>query len=265
MKAVNLIPVEDRRGSGAPGRSGGAVYALLGGLGLVLLLVAVLFTLSHQISTKKQQLADVTTQAQTAETQAGSLEAYTQFASLRQKRQETVASLASSRFDWAHALHELARTVPAGASLTALRATVSSSTAVAGTTNPLRSALDVPALEMAGCAKDQSGVAELMAAMRRIDGVQRVSLSSSERSAKVSAKSVAGAPAPAGSAGSSCSAASGRPAVFAMVVFYDAPIRVGNPAAATGTATATSATTTTSSTTPAAATPAPANSTGGTK
>jgi Tfp pilus assembly protein PilN len=264
MNAVNLIPAEDRRGAGAPGRSGGAVYGLLGGLGLVLALVAVLFTLSHQIAAKKQQLADVTTQAQTAETQAGSLQAYTQFASLRQKRQETVASLASSRFDWAHALHELARTVPAGDSLTTLRATVSSGTAVAGTTNPLRAALDVPALEMAGCAKDQDGVAELMAAMRRIDGVQRVSLSSSERSAKISVKPVAGAPAPVATAsGSGCSAASGRPAVFSMVVFYDAPVAPTSPTTATGTATST--TTTTSTSTPAAATPAPANSTGGTK
>jgi Tfp pilus assembly protein PilN len=256
MNAVNLIPVEDRRGADAPGRSGGAVYAVLGALAVVLLLVAGLAITSKQVSDQKNQLAAVTAEAQTAESQAGSLQAYTQFASLRDKRQQTVAQLASSRFDWEHALHELARVVPDGTSLTTLRASVSPTVAVTGgTTDPLRNASNGPAIELSGCAPSQDGVAQLMAAMRRMDGVQRVSLSSSDRNP----------PAPKGSgsaaaaAGAGCTAGSANRTTFSMTIFYATP-QVATPAtgAAAGTSAASSTTTTTSSTT---TTPA----TGGTK
>jgi Tfp pilus assembly protein PilN len=264
MRAVNLIPAEDRRGAGAPGRSGGAVYGVLGALGLVVLFVAVLFTLSHQVKVKQDRLAAVNQQAQQAETQAGTLQAYTQFATLRETRQQTVSSLASSRFDWAHALHELARTVPAGTSLTGLRATVSPSVSVGGTTDPLRQSLSVPAIELAGCATSQDGVAEVLAAMRRIDGVQRVSLSSSERNSKGAGGASSGTSTP--GSGSDCRAGSLKRASFSMTVFYDAP---ATPASATAGAPATGAAATTAAPAAGATAPAstttPASTTGGTK
>ena len=254
MRAVNLIPTEDRRGAGAPGRSGGAVYGVLGALGLAVLFVAILFTLAHSVKQKENQLAAVNQQATEAETQAGSLQAYTQFASLRDTRQQTVASLASSRFDWAHALHELARTVPAGTSLTGLRATVSPMVSVGGNTDPLRQSLNVPAIELAGCATSQDGVAQVLAAMRRIDGVQRVSLSSSEANAK-SGDAAAASPS---ATSSDCRAGSSDRATFSMTVFYDAPATPAGPTTAAP-ATAAPATTAPASTT------TPASTTGGTK
>ena len=264
MRAVNLIPAEDRRGAGAPGRSGGAVYGALGALGLVVLFVAVLFALGHSVKTKEDQLASVNQQAQEAETQAGSLQAYTQFATLRETRQQTVASLASSRFDWAHALHELARTVPAGTSLTGLRATVSPSVSVGGVTDPLRQSLSVPAIELNGCATSQDGVAEVLAAMRRIDGVQRVSLSSSERNSKGVGGASSGSSTPGG--GSDCRAGSFKRASFSMTVFYDAPATPASAATATpatGAAAATAAPA--AGATAPASTTTPASTTGGTK
>jgi len=259
MKAVNLIPAEDRRGAGAPGRSGGAVYGLLGALGLVVVFVAILFTMTHSIHQKQDQLAAVNEQAQQAETQAGSLQAYTQFATLRATRQQTVSSLASSRFDWAHALHELARTVPAGTSLTGLRASVSPTVTVGGVTDPLRQSLSVPAIELAGCATSQAGVAEVVAAMRRIDGVQRVSLSSSERNAKSGPGGAGGSGAV--SSATDCRAGSFKRAEFSMVIFYDAPATPASPTTpgAAGTTPATAGTTAPASTT------TPASTTGGTK
>ena len=263
MKAVNLIPTEDRRGAGAPGRSGGAVYGVLGALGLAVVFAAVLFALSHAVKTKQDQLAAVNQQAQQAETQAGSLQAYTQFATLRETRQQTVASLASSRFDWAHALHELARTVPAGTSLTGLRATVSPTVSVGGTSDPLRQSLSVPAIELAGCATSQDGVAKVIAAMRRIDGVQRVSLSSSERNAKGANGTSTGPSSPGIS--SDCRGNSFNRASFSMTVFYDAP---ATPASATtgapATGVATAAPAAAGATAPASTT-TPAGTTGGTK
>ena len=68
-------------------------------------------------------------------------------------------------------------------------------------------------------------------AMRRIDGVQRVSLSSSEANAKAKggAVSAGSSPAPAGGGGD-CRAGSFKRATFSIVIFYDAP---AVPAAAT--------------------------------
>jgi Tfp pilus assembly protein PilN len=258
MKAINLIPLEERRGAGAPGRSGGVVYGLLGGLGVLVLMVAAVVATSHSIKTKQAELASVTQQAQAAETQAGSLQAYTEFASLRTNREQTVSSLAASRFDWAHALHELARTVPNGVDLLSLRGTVSPSVTVPGTTDPLRASLNVPALELEGCAPSQDGVAVVMAAMRRMDGVQRVSLSSSERNPQGAAGSApVGSTSSAGSSNTDCRASSFKRAQFSMTVFYAAPVAPALPAATT--ATTATGTATAPTTTPAAGT------TGGTK
>lgn len=264
MNAVNLIPIEDRRGAGAPGRSGGAVYAVLGALGVVLLIVAAMAVTDKQVKSKQDEVTSVTAQAEAAEAQAGSLQAYTQFASLRDKRQQTVAQLASSRFDWSHSLHELARVLPAGTTLTTLRATVSPSVQVdGGAADPLRSALSVPAMELAGCATSQDGVAEVLSALRRMDGVQRVSLSSSETSPPKAATdgSPSGSAAGAGTS-SDCRGTSQRKPQFSMTVFFSAPQAQTATAGATGAAATTTSTTTA---TTATTTPAPAAPSGGTK
>ena len=88
--------------------------------------------------------------------------------------------------------------------------------------HPLRASLPVPAIEIIGCTTSQSGVARVMAAMRLIDGVQRVSLASSRR------------PTPARGGGAArgsdprrrradCRAGSFTRATFQLTVFYDAP------------------------------------------
>jgi hypothetical protein len=70
----------------------------------------------------------------------------------------------------------------------------------------LRASLPVPAIELLGCTTSQKAVARMMTAMRQISGVQRVSLSSSEKGEGAS-----------GDAG----CAAGAP-VFSMTVFYKA-------------------------------------------
>ena len=117
MKAVNLIPAEERRTPGGSG-SGLGSYILLGVLALVVALSA-LYTISNRtISDRRHELADVQARAQATSAEAQALQAYTSFTTLRQKRSETVRSLAASRFDWSKALHEVARTIPSNAWLT---------------------------------------------------------------------------------------------------------------------------------------------------
>jgi hypothetical protein len=178
---------------------------------------------------------------------------------------QTVTSLAKSRFDWAHALHEVARVLPENAWLTSLTGTVSPGTTVAGGGGGgLRGSLAVPAIEVTGCTTSQSSVAKMMARLRLIDGVHRVSLSSAEKGtgsagpANAVSDSAAGATGSGGGSTSDCRNGHAKFPKFNMVVFYD-------PAAAPAAATASTASTapaTASSTTPAPAVTTPPATTG---
>jgi Tfp pilus assembly protein PilN len=246
MKAVNLIPAEERRNSSAGGRSGGAAYALLGILA-VLVLVAAAYALSaRQVSHKRSQLARLNSSAAAAEAQAQRLTAFTDFTSLRAKREQTVKSIAASRFDWAHALHEVARTIPANAWLTSLTGTVAPGVNVGGgSTSSLRGALPVPAIDISGCTTSQKSVARMLVHMRQIDGVQQVALQSSAKS-----DSAGGGAGGGSGGGGSCASGSDQFPAFQMTIFFNAATPLAAPAAPTAA--------------PAAATTAPStSSTGG--
>lgn len=224
MKPVNLIPVEERRNTSVAGRSGGGVYVLLGALALVVVLASAYAIAGRQIADKRSELAGVTAEATRVEAEAARLQAYQRFATLRDKRTETVTSLARSRFDWAGSLREVARTVPAGVSLTALAGTVAPGVNVEGaTTDALRAALPNPALVLQGCTRSQEQVAVLMSSLRRISGVERVALSTSELLAPFS--------------DGDCTGGSTQRPKFSMTVFFKIAASSAQPAApATGTA-----------------------------
>jgi Tfp pilus assembly protein PilN len=181
MKAVNLIPVEARRGLGGSG-SGVASYVVLGVLALIVAMSAAYTLANRSLSDKRDKLASLQQQAQAFQDRAQALASYTSFSGLRNKRSETVRSLATSRFDWSQTLHEVARTIPSDAWLTSMRGTVSPGTSVDGGSNdPLRGSYPGPALEVVGCTTSQDKVAAVISSLRRIDGVQHVSLSSSAK------------------------------------------------------------------------------------
>jgi Tfp pilus assembly protein PilN len=127
MNAINLIPADERRGGVS--RSGGAVYVLIGALAVVVLLAAAYALTARSVADKRARLATITRQADAAEARAGDLKRYTEFATLRAKRVEMIRNLAQARFDWAHVLSEVARTVPANASLTTLTGTTGAASA----------------------------------------------------------------------------------------------------------------------------------------
>ena len=181
MRAVNLIPSDQQRGAGgAAGKSGGGAYILLGALALIVVLAASYVVAGKSVTDKKANLADITQQATAAEAKSASLTSYTKFASIRAKRVDTVSQLAASRFDWAHALREVSRVLPENAWLTTLTATTSPSVSVGGG-GTLRAALSVPAIQLQGCTTSQASVAKLIARLRLVDGVQRVSLEDSTK------------------------------------------------------------------------------------
>lgn len=252
MRAVNLIPSEDRRGAGgAAGRSGGAAYALLGALALLVVMASAYVLAGKSVDDKKSQLARVTREADATEAQAASLSAYTKFTAMRAKRTDTVTQLANSRFDWAHALHEIARVLPENAWLTNLSATTSPGVSVGGGSGSgsLRGAMARPAIELTGCTTSQASVAKMMARMRLIDGVDRVSLDNA-----VKGEETSGASASSGSGSGDCRGGHAKFPQFTMVVFFEeqavvAPTATSSAAGASTTTPASTSTTTPASTT----------------
>jgi Tfp pilus assembly protein PilN len=213
MKAVNLIPVDERRG--VSNTSGLGSYIVLGLLALVVAMSAAYTLANHSLADSRQELASVSARADATEGRAHGLDSYTTFSSLRQKRSETIRTLATSRFDWSHTLHEVARTIPADTWLTSMRGTVSSTAnAEGGGSDPLRSALPGPALELIGCTTSHEKVAAVISNLRRVDGVERVSLSSSVKN---------GGAGGGGGTGGDCRHGSGHFPQFSMTLFFAAP------------------------------------------
>ena len=122
-------------------------------------------------------------QVETAQAQAQRYSSYTGFTALRQKRTETVRSLAASRFDWSHALHELARTHPVQRLADLAEGHRHARRLDRRRQRAIRCArrMPNPALEVIGCTTSQADVAKVISSLRRIDGVERVSLSSSQK------------------------------------------------------------------------------------
>jgi hypothetical protein len=252
MRAVNLIPSEERRGASAgAGRSQGGAYGVLG-LIAGLAVLALLFGIAHhQTSSRRAQLASITAQTARAQQAASHLTPYTSFMALREQRRKAVAQLVESRFDWAHAFHELGRVLPLGASIASVEGAVASTspastgaspsstsaTAPATSTTPAASAVSsatppgsVPTFTIGGCAISQSEVALTLLRLRLIDGVSSVSLKSSTR-----------APSSGASKASEGACGIGKPTFSAQITFDPLPSAGGATASATATTTSTGA------------------------
>ncbi|HEY2181775.1 MAG TPA: hypothetical protein VGH09_08910 [Solirubrobacteraceae bacterium] len=138
MRAVNLIPADDRRSGGVggvgAGRSQGAAYGVLALLAGLAVLALVYGLARHQISTRRAQLATATANTQRVQEATAALSSYTSFESLREQRIKAVDELVNARFDWAHALHELGRVMPSGTSISTLTGAIgaTSSSGAAG-------------------------------------------------------------------------------------------------------------------------------------
>jgi Tfp pilus assembly protein PilN len=273
MRAFNLIPAEERGGAGGgAGKSGGGAFVVLGLLGLLAIFALLYGSARHQISSRHGEVATLEAQAQVAQAQAARLAPYVSFMALHEQRMQAVSQLVDSRFDWAHAFHEIGRVLPKDASLASISGTIaaasgadstapssaapaasSTSSSAASTASSVTSATpagSVPTFTLSGCATSQAEVALTLDHLHLIDGVSEVTLQSS---AKGSASS-------GGSGGGAGGCGSGP--VFAMQVAFE-PL----PSATTTSSTSSTSTASAGTATPAtgAATGQPATSTGGTQ
>jgi Tfp pilus assembly protein PilN len=227
MRAFNLIPADDRGGaSSGAGKSGGAAFVVLGLLGVLAIFALLYGNARHRISSQRDEVAGLTTRAQEAQAQAAKLAPYVSFAALHEQRVQAVDQLVDSRFDWAHAFHEVGRVLPNDASLSSLAGTIGATAGATTSSSPATSSStassaatasatvdsatppgSVPAFTLSGCATNQTEVALTLDRLRLIDGVSEVTLQSSTKTA--------------GGGGGGAGGCSGKEAAFAMKITFD--------------------------------------------
>ncbi len=224
MRAVNLIPGDQRSGGTVGARSEGAAFAVLALLAGLAILVFMYGSAHHQIAGRRAEAATLTTEAQQLQSQASQLASYTSFVAMREQRLQAIATLVGSRFDWAGAMGELSRVLPSDVSLNSLQGTVGSTTSTSkapasvtstSTASASSSAVSsatppgtVPTFTLTGCAASQAVVAQMLVRLRLISGVSDATLLSSTASTS-------------GGGGSSGSCAAGDP-LFSVQVSFEA-------------------------------------------
>lgn len=218
MRAVNLIPVEQR--TGAPvgaGRSQGGAYAVLALIAGLAIMAVLYGKADHAVSSEQSQVASLTAETQRTEAAADHLAPYTSFVAISEQRMQAVQTLLESRFDWAHVFHEFGRVLPLGTSISSLTGSVGGSSSnkapaktgsstVASATPPG----SVPTFSITGCAINQASVAGLLERLRLVDGVSEVELQSSTASTT------------GGGAGASSGGCPANDPFFTVVVTFDA-------------------------------------------
>jgi Tfp pilus assembly protein PilN len=203
VKAVNLIPSEQRSGLGSvTGQSEGAAFIVLGTMAVLAVMALLYGMASKQVSSRRGKAASITAKAEAAEARANQLAPYASFVAMRDQRVAEVAELVDTRFDWAHAFHEIGRVLPYDASLLTINGTIgapgatgaigaatpstASSTASTGTVTSATPPGSVPTFTLTGCATNQSEVAQTLLRLKLINGVTNVELQSSTKSTTAS-------------------------------------------------------------------------------
>jgi len=186
MKAVNLIPSEQRRARPSGERSG-AAYVVLGVLA-VLLVMAVAYVMTGNSVNENSTKADKAKQeADALEAKAAQLESFTDFASIKDQRLAAVMAAAETRFDWERMLREVSRVMPTGSWLQTTEASVlGDPTDVVSPADPAAAAPVAPAATFVGCTPRQSEVAKILVRLRAMHRVDDVELNESLREPGVS-------------------------------------------------------------------------------
>jgi Tfp pilus assembly protein PilN len=225
VRPVNLIPPENRRGHHGPLRAGPLSYVIVAVLAVALLGVTLVVTTNNKISDRKAEKASLEAELAEAQAQAERLRPFTDFVALQRARQDTVTSLATSRFDWERVLRELAIVIPSDVWLTSLDASASAetsaSTSSTSSASTVAEGIEGPSLDIQGCASGHEAVARFLAALRDIDGVTRVTVTSSARQESSSSTSSTSTAPSSGATAGSC-ATRDFISTFSIVAAFDA-------------------------------------------
>ncbi|MDO9408243.1 hypothetical protein [Patulibacter sp.] len=252
MRAMNLLPVEERGGS-RPTRGASSsltVNHAIAGAGAVVVVGLVGLWAVTKSDTATAREAEVAAVAASAADQAQvtRLAPVVAFDARRQARESAVLQLASGRTDWAMVLRATAGSLPSNVSITTLQLAAANATGAAagGTTSTATPAglAGTGSVTLQICADTQPRVATTLRRFRALPQVEDVALSQTARSASGSGSSGASA------GGGGCSR-----------VTADAALGLSAQTIIDGAATAAAATTGTAATPGAAATPDAATTT----
>jgi Tfp pilus assembly protein PilN len=226
VKSVNLLPADLRgtefsepdRSSGGSGPAGVAVLTLLGALGVAVAIMVASVLSTNAVKQREADLADVNARQASTRQQVAALKPYADYRDLAKGRIATVRQLADSRFDWERAMRDVSRTLPQDVTLEVLDASLEPGDSEGA--SPLRGAIQSPAIQLSGCTRDQREVARMMARLRGVQGVTRVSLSESQTADDDQQK--AGAPASESAGGTeSPPCGPGEHPSFEVVIFFE--------------------------------------------
>jgi hypothetical protein len=181
MRPVNLVPQDQRRRVRAEG-SGKGAHVALAVLAILLGLVVSYVLTSNQVTERKNETAAVSAEADRLEAEAAKRAAYTDFGQIAQTRLQSVAAVASTRFDWERVMREVALIMPAGSWLQSADASVTGAAggeAAPATTTTTSVGPVSPTANFVGCTPNQEDAARIMVRMRQMHRVQDVKLNGS--------------------------------------------------------------------------------------
>jgi Tfp pilus assembly protein PilN len=183
VKPVNLIP-QDQRRRGASDSGGKGAPIALGVLAALLAMVVGYVLTSNTVTERKDQTKAASAEADRVEAQAGQQNSYADFAQIAQTRMQSVAQVASTRFDWERFMRELSRIMPEGSWLQSADASVtgqatSGGSTPSGPTTPAATVTPQPAATLIGCTPGQDDVARMMVRLGQLHRVDDVKLNES--------------------------------------------------------------------------------------
>jgi Tfp pilus assembly protein PilN len=186
VRAVNLIPAEERRGAGGlAGRSGGIVYVLVGGLAVLVVLGVIYAFAVQSVAQRKGQLASLTQQVAAVNEQNQQLAPYVNFATISAQQTQQALTLAQQRFDWPDAMEQLALALPSDVTLTSFSANDGAGAGNSGATG-------TPSFTLDGCASAQAEIPSVLTSLAAVPGVANVELQSSTENKRAKGKVAAG-------------------------------------------------------------------------
>jgi len=186
MRAVNLVPPESRAGKVSAGKSGGAVYGVIGALVLALVMLSLLALTKREKASAEQELAGIQQSTQAYEQVATQFSSFESAAKQANERIDLVRSLAGARFDWAGTLRDMARLIPRQTQIQTLDASVRDGANAGGGSSTFRSQIGMaPAITLKGCTKTQGTVADLVTRLQAMRRVTNVTLEQSETDGKL--------------------------------------------------------------------------------
>ncbi len=190
MRPINLIP-SDIKLKRIRQETGIFPYVVTGALAVIVLGVLAYVLMQNQVTSKKDEVAELTSKVTKAQTEADAISEYGKFAELKLARQASLGLIAQSRFPWAEVLFDISKALPSNAWLTEATGKVSPAASSGGESDSDSSkggggddsegvSVPGPTIELIGCTYRQIDVARMMTRLRNVSGVRQVLLKESK-------------------------------------------------------------------------------------